>query len=161
VLQGVDTGEARRPIVARVDHFYARVEDPRTLFLTLHERLGLPRSYGFARVPGFEGGAVSLGNIVFLEALRYAPGRKVPSPANAGLDGLALESALPVADAASELSRRGIPHSPPITYVGDPEAFDFGPVLRRAGLRSGKGRCGRWWRWEACSATNATPGCSG
>jgi hypothetical protein len=139
VPHGVIAGEPRRAVVARVDHLYARVEDPRALFITLHERLGLPRSYGFARVPGFEGGAVGLGNVVFLEALRYSPGRKVPAPASAGLNGLALESAQPIVDAATELSRRGIPHSPPITYAGDPDPFDFGPVLQRAGLRSGNG----------------------
>ena len=136
---GAGPGVTRCPVVARVDHLYARVEDPRGLFVTLHERLGLPRSYGFARVPGFEGGAVALGNIVFLEALRYAPGRRVRAPASPGLDGLALESALPIAQAATELSRRGIPHSPPIAYIGDPAPFAFGPALQRAGLRGSKG----------------------
>jgi hypothetical protein len=139
VARGEIAGEARRPLVARVDHLYARVEDPRGLFATLHKRLGLPRSYGFARVPSFEGGAVGLGNLVFLEALRYAPGRRVPAPASPGLDGLALDSAQPIADAARELSQRGIPHSPPISYIGDPEPFAFGPPLQRAGLRRGKG----------------------
>jgi hypothetical protein len=75
VRDEVGTSGDGRPVVARVDHLYARVDDPRALFTTLHKRLGLPRSYGYARVPGFEGGAVALGNIVFLEALRYAPGR--------------------------------------------------------------------------------------
>jgi hypothetical protein len=127
------------PFVTRVDHLYARVDDPRALFLLLTERLALPRSYGFARVPGFEGGAVSLGNIVFLEALRYAPGRGVAQPASPGLDGLALEAAAPIVEAATELSRRRIPHSPPITYAGDPAPFSFGASLERAGLKPGEG----------------------
>ena len=139
-LRQQSVGErAEAPVVARVDHLYARVEDPRAVFVALTERLGLPRSYGFSRVPGFEGGAVSLGNMVFLEALRYAPGRKVPAPASPGLDGLALEAAVPVLEAATKLSRRRIPHSPPISYAGDPAPFAFGPPLQRAGLKAGSG----------------------
>ena len=126
-------------VVDRVDHLYARVEEPHALFLTLSERLALPRSYGFARVPGFEGGAVSLGNVVFLEALRYAPGRKVPAPESPGLDGLALASPLRIADAATELSRRGIPHAPVVPFAGDPRPFSFGRPLREAGLRDSPG----------------------
>jgi hypothetical protein len=126
---------AQSRLVTRVDHLYARVDDPEELFRTLTERFGLPRSYGFTRLPIFEGGAVSLGNIVFLEVLRYAPGRKTPTPLSPGLDGLALEAGLPLTEAATELSRRGIPHAPPITVVGDIDAFAFGEALRRAGLR--------------------------
>jgi hypothetical protein len=125
--------------VTRVDHLYARVEDPKAAFVALTEQLGLPRSYGFSRVPGFEGAAVSLGNVVFLEVLRYAPGRRVRLPANPGLDGLALECALGVTAAADELSRRGIPHSPPISYAGDPAPFAFGNPLQRGDLRDGPG----------------------
>jgi hypothetical protein len=132
-------GRTGPTLISRVDHLYARVEDPRALFLTLTERLGLPRSYGFCRIPGFEGGAVSLGNIVFLEALRYAPGRKVPAPSSPGLDGLALESPLPIGEAASELSRRGVPHAPVIPFAGDPVPFAFGAPLQRAGLRDREG----------------------
>jgi hypothetical protein len=126
-------------LISRVDHLYARVEDPRALFVTLTERLGLPRSYGFCRVPGFEGGAVSLGNVVFLEVLRYAPDRNLPPPSNPGLDGLALESPLPIREAASELSRRGLPHAPVIPFAGDPVSFRFGAPLQRAGLRDREG----------------------
>lgn len=131
------TGQPR--LVARVDHLYARVPNPRALFEALTERLGLPRSYGYARVPLLEGGAVSIGDVVFLEALRYAPGRKVRPPAHPGLDGLALESGLPLADAATELSERGLVHSPPYTYSGDAEPFRFGEPLQRAGLRTSRG----------------------
>ena len=126
-------------VIDGIDHVYARVEDAGSLFAALNQRLGLPRSYGFARLPGFEGGAVSIGNMVFLEALRYAPGRKLPAPASPGLDGLALAAARPLAQAATELSRRRIPHSPPLSYVGDPDAFSFGATLRNAGLRTGRG----------------------
>ena len=129
-----------RPVVARVDHVYTRVADPKALFTFLTECLQLPRSYGFTRVPILEGGAVSLGNVVFLEVLRYAPGRRVRSPLSPGLDGLALEPAVPLAEAAGELSARGIPHSPPYSYSGDPQPFRFGLPLERAGLRSGSGR---------------------
>jgi hypothetical protein len=131
--------DGKRPLVSRVDHLYARVDDPRRLFATLTERLGLPRSYGFTRLAILEGGAVSLGNVVFLEALRYAPARMTPRPLSPGLDGLALEAGLPLREAASELSRRGIAHSPPVTYTGEIEAFDFGEALQRAGLNSGTG----------------------
>src|SRR5438874_99207 len=124
--------DGQRPLVSRVDHLYARVEDPRALFATLTERLALPRSYGFTRLAIFEGGAVSLGNVVFLEALRYAPARRTPRPLSPGLDGLALEAGLPLSEAATELSRRGIPHSPPITITGEIAAFDFGEALQRA-----------------------------
>jgi hypothetical protein len=130
---------AERQLVTRVDHLYARVDDPATLFRTLTERFGLPRSYGFTRLPIFEGGAVSLGNIVFLEVLRYAPGRKTPPPRSPGLDGLALEAGLPLRDAATELSRRDIVHAPPITFTGDIDAFNFGHALQCAGLKSGTG----------------------
>src|SRR5205823_4551382 len=67
------------------------------------------------------------------------PGRKTPRPLSAGLNGLALEAGLPLREAASELSRRGIAHSPPITITGDIGAFDFGEALQRAGLKSGIG----------------------
>lgn len=126
-------------IVGRVDHVYARVADPRSVFATLTEVLGLPRTYGFARVPGLEGGAVTLGNIVFLEVLRYAPGRRVRAPATPGLNGLALETALPIEDAAKELTARELAHGPPSSYVGDPSVFSFGPALERAGLRRDRG----------------------
>lgn len=131
--------DIRNAVVERVDHFYARVEDPHGLFVMLRDRLRLPVSYGFARVPGFEGGAVSLGNVLFLEALRYAPGRTVSAPDSPGLDGLALASGLRIADAATELSRRGIPHAPVVPFVGDPRAFGFGRALREAGLRETPG----------------------
>jgi hypothetical protein len=123
------------PLVARIDHVYARVDDPLALFETLSKRLGLPRSYGWARVPILEGGAVSIGDLVFIEALRYAPGRRVPPPAQPGLDGLALEAALPLPQAASELSARGLAHTPPLRFSGDPEPFAFAEPLERAGLR--------------------------
>jgi hypothetical protein len=126
-------------LVTRVDHLYAQVEDPEALFRTLTDRLKLPRTYGFTRLPIFEGGAVSLGNIVFLEALRYTPSRRTPAPLSPGLDGLALESGLPLREAATELSRRRIAHSPPITYSGEIDAFRFGKALRCAGLKSGAG----------------------
>ena len=135
--ENLGSDHEERLLVARVDHLYARVHDPHALFLTLTERLGLPRSYGFTRLAIFEGGAVSLGNIVFLEALRYAPGRKTPRPLSPGLDGLALEAGLPLREAATELSGRSIPHSPPITYVGEIDAFNFGEALQRASLKGG------------------------
>lgn len=133
---------AREPqprLVRRVDHLYARVKDPRALFTTLTERLRLPRSYGFSRVPLLEGGAVSIGDLVFLEALRYAPRHGVTPPGRAGLNGLALESGLALEQAASELSARGLPHSPPYTYTGDPEPFAFAEPLEQAGLRQTHG----------------------
>jgi hypothetical protein len=128
-----------RGLVTRVDHVYARVERPQALFETLTERLGLPRSYGFTRVPILEGGAVSIGDLVFLEALRYAPRRRVTPPARPGLNGLALEVELPLAEAATELSARGLAHSPPYTFSGYPGPFAFAQPLQRAGLRSASG----------------------
>jgi hypothetical protein len=122
-------------VVSRIDHVYARVENPRALFEALHQQLGLPRSYGYARVPILEGGAVSIGDIVFIEALRYTPGRKVSPPDQPGLDGLALEPALSLPQAASELSARGLAHTPPFTFSGDPGPFAFAEPLERAGLR--------------------------
>ncbi len=50
---------AQPQLVTRVDHLYARVDDPGALFRTLTERFGLPRSYDFTRLPICEGGAVS------------------------------------------------------------------------------------------------------
>jgi hypothetical protein len=135
----VAPAESPAPLVSRVDHVYARVADPRAVFATLTERLGLPRSYGFARVPILDGGAVSIGDLVFLEVLRYAPGRKVTPPSRPGLNGLALESGLPLREAASELSARGFAHTPPYTYTGDPRSFSFDEPLERAGLRRGTG----------------------
>ncbi len=128
-----------RPLVRRIDHVYARVEDPAAVFAILTERLGLPRSYGFARVPILDGGAVSIGDLVFLEVLRYAPGHRVTPPAKPGLNGLALDAGVDLRAAASELSRRGIAHSPPYTYAGDPTPFAFGMPLERAGLRADRG----------------------
>src|SRR5256885_11657819 len=130
---------ASRAVVNRVDHLYARVERPRSVFATLTEQLGLPRSYGFTRVPGFEGGAVSLGNIVFLEALRYSPDHEPPRPRAPGLDGLALASPLSIDEAATELSRRGISHAPVVPFVGDPPPFAFAMPLQKGGLRETPG----------------------
>ena len=130
---------ASRTVVNRVDHLYARVERPDGLFETLTKQLGLPRSYGFTRVPGFEGGAVSLGNIVFLEALRYSPDHEPARPRVPGFDGLALASPLSIDEAATELSRRGISHAPVVPFVGDPRPFGFAMPLHKGGLRETPG----------------------
>jgi hypothetical protein len=126
-------------LVSRVDHVYARVPNPRALFRVLTQRFGLPRTYGYTRLPLLEGGAVAIGDIVFVEALRYAPERKMTPAAGAGLAGLALESDFDLPEAATELSARGIPHFPPYSFKGDPGPFAFGGPLSKAGLRSTPG----------------------
>jgi hypothetical protein len=126
-------------LVARIDHVYAQVEEPRTVWEDLVRLFQLPRSYGFARLPLLEGGAVAIGDLVFLEVLRYAPGRRVKPEQRIGLSGLALEAKLPLAEAATALSDRGLAHLPPCTYRGDPAAFAFGEAIQRGRLREASG----------------------
>src|ERR1051325_353885 len=67
-------------VVKQLDHVIARVDDPRTLFSTLTETLGLPVAWPLASYPAFESGGVALGNL-YLEIMQCGPKRE---PSSAG-----------------------------------------------------------------------------
>jgi Glyoxalase/Bleomycin resistance protein/Dioxygenase superfamily len=104
----------QQAVVRRVDHLNIPVPDPQELFSFLTERLQLPVAWNFVRMPGFESGGAAVG--ITLEPMRYAPNRR-SAPEKGALFAIAFEPE-PIEDAARELHRRGISHSPPIPVVG-------------------------------------------
>lgn len=102
-------------VVRRVDHVNFRVADPRPLFSLLTQHFELPLVWPVTRFPSFENGSIGLGNMT-LEPTNYAPGSAAGGP-DGELFSICLEPE-PVVAATEELARRGIPHSPPIPYVG-------------------------------------------
>ena len=104
---------ASRPVVKQLDHVVARVDDPRALFETLTETLGLPVAWPLNSYPAFQSGGVALGNL-YLEVMQCGPRRE---PSGAGrLCAVAFESP-GIEGAVEELSRRGVPHTPVAPYV--------------------------------------------
>lgn len=137
-------------IAKRVDHINMRVPDPGALFGTLAETLRLPVLWPLSAfsgleevgIPGFEVAAVCVGN-TYIEPTRFEPA----ATPNRSDDGYAFSVCLePVSaeDAAGELDRRGIVHSPPIPYIGElPEAFES-EIGRQVGLPRGDAQL---WSW--------------
>jgi len=103
------------------------VSSPEEVFAVLTADLGLPTYFAPASFAGFLSGGVALGN-VFLETIRYAPGRSVGFPHDTGAISVALESA-GIADAGCELDRRDVPHSAPFAYSGSPSRTPTSPLL--------------------------------
>jgi hypothetical protein len=95
----------------QLDHVIARVQDPRPLFDTLTVTLGLPVAWPLASYPAFQSGGVALGN-VYLELMQCGPQRK----SRPGRFCAIAYEASPIEEAVRELSRRGIPHTPPAPY---------------------------------------------
>lgn len=108
-------------IIRRLDHINILVERPGALFSILVKQFELPPAWPVTRFPGVESGGVFAGNVT-LEAVAYAPGRKIAPPRDAGPFALAFEP-VPLEEALAELQRRGIPHSPPFpAHLEYPEA---------------------------------------
>ncbi|HEX8720774.1 MAG TPA: hypothetical protein VF736_09110 [Pyrinomonadaceae bacterium] len=108
--------DASRPVFKRLDHVVARAEDPRRLFSLLTETLGLPVAWPLAPYPAFDSGGVALGNL-YVEVMRCGPARgpgRASRPAR--LSAVVFE-APGIERAAEELSRRRIPHTPPVPYM--------------------------------------------
>lgn len=115
-------------IVRRVDHVRVYVSDPRALFDSLTEKLGLPACLPVTRLPGSLSGLVVFGNM-FMEVIRPAPGKGVGVPLDEGAFGLVLEPDS-LDEAVAELDRRSIPHASPFpdpTSLPSGGLFDFDP----------------------------------
>ena len=104
------------PVFKQLDHVVARVDDPRPLFDTLTETLGLPVAWPLASLPAFDSGGVAFGNF-YMEVMRCGPRREARGANATGrLCALVFESP-GIERAAEELSRRGLPHTPPVPYL--------------------------------------------
>jgi hypothetical protein len=102
-----------RPVFKQLDHLVARVDDAAALFSRLTETLGLPVAWPLRSYPSFQSGGVALGNL-YLEIMQCGRRR---TPAGRGrLCAIAFEAA-PIEEAARELSKRGLPHTPAVPYV--------------------------------------------
>lgn len=99
------------PVFKQLDHIIARVEEPRRLFDTLTETCGLPVAWPFRSYPSFQSGGVAFGNL-YLEIMQCGPQR----PSRPGRFCAIAYEAPPIDEAVRELSRRGIPHTPPAPY---------------------------------------------
>src|SRR5215212_8307601 len=99
------------PVFKQLDHLVARVEDPRALFDTLTGTLGWPAAWPLRSYPAFQSGGVALGNL-YLELMQCGARR----PSRAGRFCAIAYEAPPIEAAVRELSRRGIPHTPPAPY---------------------------------------------
>jgi hypothetical protein len=102
------------PIVRRVDHVLIRADDPGPLFSLLTETFGLPVAWPLASYGFFASGGAFAGNIA-IEVIRFGNPRP-PLPTRHY--GLAFEPH-PLRESLDELARRGIPHGPPVPFVGD------------------------------------------
>ena len=102
--------EAPRPLVAKVEHFFASAPDADRLFLFFRDTLQLPQVWGYQSWGDFASGGVSLGNVVFeLVSWKVPAGETLATE----LAGIAFEPGGPTDAAVAELARRGIAHDPP------------------------------------------------
>ncbi|MGH2955338.1 MAG: hypothetical protein ACRDK9_15230 [Solirubrobacterales bacterium] len=116
-------------LAVRVDHVNVRVSDPRPLFSLLTERLRLPALWPVTALPGFEIGGVALGN-VHIEPTRYGRSPRRRGAGEAELFSICLEPG-PIDQVATELTRRDIPHTPPVPYRGEWPAGAETDLFRR------------------------------
>jgi hypothetical protein len=105
-------------LIRRVNHLSVAVSKPDEVFAALTDGLGLPALWAPAPFAGFLSGGVALGN-VFLETIRWAPGRGSRLRHDTGAICVALEPA-GIARVGAELDRRGVLHSAPFAYSGSP-----------------------------------------
>jgi hypothetical protein len=126
------------PAAVRVDHVNVRVADPDALFSVLSERFALPVLWPVTAFPGFRIGGVGVGNF-HIEPTRYGRGG-TGRPDQAQLFSICLEPG-PIDHAAAELTRRGIPHSPPVPYRGSWPAESETQLFRRVASS------GPLWTW--------------
>lgn len=113
--------------IRRVDHLSVAVSKPDEVFAVLTGGLGLPALWAPAPFAGFVSGGVALGN-VFLETIRWAPGRRSRLRHDAGAICVAFEPT-DVARVGRQLDRRGVPHSAPFPYSGSPARTPSSPLL--------------------------------
>jgi len=106
---------ASRPVIKQLDHLIARVDEPRALFSLLTETFRLPVAWQLNSYPNFESGGVALGNL-YLEILQCGAPRKNGTSPSGRFCAIAFESPQ-IEDAAAELSRRRLPHTPVTPYV--------------------------------------------
>ncbi len=121
-------------IARRIDHVNVVVPDPRAFLRVLTEQFELPVAWPFMRFPSFASGAAAIG--INVEPVRYAPGHPSPAGDYAGLYAIAFEPE-PLDQARGELSRRGIPHSPPLSFTGRYPAEANTSILHRPAHEDG------------------------
>jgi catechol 2,3-dioxygenase-like lactoylglutathione lyase family enzyme len=114
-------------VVRRIDHLSVAVARPDEAFAILTGELGLPAMWPPGPFAGFVSGGIALGN-VFLETIRWAPGRRSRFRHDTGAICVALEPT-DISRAGRELDRRGIPHSAPFAYSGSPSRTPSSPLL--------------------------------
>jgi hypothetical protein len=102
-----------RPVFKQLDHAIARVDDPAALFTLLTETVRLPVAWPLASYPAFQSGGVALGNL-YLEIMQC--GARRGASGRGRLCAVAFE-APEIEEAARELARRRIPHTPVAPYV--------------------------------------------
>jgi hypothetical protein len=125
-------------IASRIDHVNVRVGEPRKLLTVLAGVFELPILWPTTEFSGFASGSVFLGNMG-LEPTRFGP--VAGDSDEAELFAICLEPALPARELATELGRRGVPHSPTIPYPG---RWPLGPEEAQIRLSPGRGDDPLW-----------------
>ena len=143
--------DVSRPVVKQLDHFVALVDDVGGLFGLLTETLGLPVAWPLESYPAFESGGVALGNL-YLELMSCGPRREAAGRGR--FCAIAFEAA-PIEEAARELSRRGLPHTPVAPYVERDE--DGGKTVFRSNVVLGR-MIGRDFLLDAAIMLSRLPG---
>jgi hypothetical protein len=105
------TRAADKPLVRKVDHFFAMSTEAEVLMVLFRDKLGLPQQWPFRSYGAFASGAVSLGNVVF----EFVQHEEV---SGTEYGWLAFEPVSGSDAAVAELDRRGLAH-------GTPEATMF------------------------------------
>ncbi|HEY0170123.1 MAG TPA: hypothetical protein VGB98_03650 [Pyrinomonadaceae bacterium] len=124
--------DTSRPVVKQLDHVVALVDEPRRLFDLLTGTLGLPVAWPLASYPAFQSGGVALGNL-YLEVMQCGPRRSADGRGR--FCAVAFESP-GIDEAARELSRRRLPHTPVVSYVE--QGADGGKTKIRANAVLGR-----------------------
>lgn len=103
-------------IIRQIDHVYVPLDDAKTAFSFLTDRLNLPEAWPFADYGFFGSGGVNCGN-VNLEVLqgKNAPGGHPQHPAR--ITGIAFEPTVEIDELISALDSRDIAHTSPMPFV--------------------------------------------
>lgn len=105
-----EAGEARTPLLARVDHFFATSPDAEVHFNFFRDTLGLAVAWPYRSHGSFASGGLSVGNTV-LELVTWAVAEG--ETLRTEWKSLAFEPVGDTEAAVTELARRGISHAPP------------------------------------------------
>ena len=103
----------RKPLLAKVDHFYLVSDKSERLFRFFRDEFQLPVVWPFNNHGDFASGGLSLGNVV-IEFVTQKAGDG--AAAQTEFKGLAFEPAGDADAAITELNRRHIPHGEPDPY---------------------------------------------